>query len=132
MAGSRPAGTCAAEKNGEDLGEDYSYAVCIGCLSLFPGRRARERISSWGGPGCVGRERAVKKMGDAVTTRRERLEGECARVEATLKGAMDHNIHTRSSDGLGGAEIKVSRDPRVQARLALFCVHTALASFVTP
>jgi hypothetical protein len=80
---------------------------------------------------CGEGEGTVKKMGDAVTTRRERLEG-CASVEATLKGAMDHNIHTRSSDGLGGAEIKVSRDPRVQARLALFCVHTALASFVTP
>lgn len=64
---------------------------------------------------CGEGEGTVKKMGDAVTTRRERLEGECARVEATLKGAMDHNIHTRSSDGLGGAEIKVSRDPRVQS-----------------
>jgi hypothetical protein len=42
---------------------------------------------------CGEGEGTVKKMGDAVTTRRERLEGECASVEATLKGAMDHNIH---------------------------------------
>lgn len=40
---------------------------------------------------CGEGEGTVKKMGDAVTTRRERLEG-CASVEATLKGAMDHNI----------------------------------------